>query len=262
LWYGYCTWLYSEQFKVTYDKWTSNMWNGKTGFKSIAIAAATLVMSNSAGASVFNTLDGTNYEWLELTVTQGLSRQQVEADIAAATVGDTLYGYEYASRSQVEALLLSYTSWDGVYGYHAASSVVSGMVAFMNDFGVTDGGAGEGTEIPFTSVDGYSVVYEQNNYIANYGYYGAAAECGGSDWTCTTASVTFFDTADIPVVTFQSGNGGWNASVTNPDAAPVGTGDQTYGSFLVRTAVVPVPAAVWLFASGFIGLIGIARRKK
>ncbi|MEN8133637.1 MAG: VPLPA-CTERM sorting domain-containing protein, partial [Pseudomonadota bacterium] len=26
--------------------------------------------------------------------------------------------------------------------------------------------------------------------------------------------------------------------------------------------VVPVPAAVWLFGSGFIGLVGVARRKK
>ena len=28
------------------------------------------------------------------------------------------------------------------------------------------------------------------------------------------------------------------------------------------TSVVPLPAAVWLFGSGFIGLIGMARRKK
>ena len=28
------------------------------------------------------------------------------------------------------------------------------------------------------------------------------------------------------------------------------------------TAVVPVPAAAWLFGSGLIGLIGIARRKQ
>ena len=33
------------------------------------------------------------------------------------------------------------------------------------------------------------------------------------------------------------------------------------GSALVRTSVVPVPAAVWLFGSGLIGLIGVARRK-
>ena len=34
------------------------------------------------------------------------------------------------------------------------------------------------------------------------------------------------------------------------------------GIMLVRTSVVPVPAAVWLFGSGLIGLIGVARRKK
>ena len=33
-------------------------------------------------------------------------------------------------------------------------------------------------------------------------------------------------------------------------------------SALVRTSVVPVPAAAWLFASGLMGLIGLARRKK
>ena len=30
----------------------------------------------------------------------------------------------------------------------------------------------------------------------------------------------------------------------------------------IRTSAVPVPAAVWLFGSGLIGLIGIAKRKK
>jgi hypothetical protein len=33
-------------------------------------------------------------------------------------------------------------------------------------------------------------------------------------------------------------------------------------SFTVATSVVPVPAAVWLFGSGLLGLVGIARRKK
>ena len=35
----------------------------------------------------------------------------------------------------------------------------------------------------------------------------------------------------------------------------------TTGSW-TRTSVIPVPAAVWLFGSGLIGLIGVARRKK
>ena len=33
-------------------------------------------------------------------------------------------------------------------------------------------------------------------------------------------------------------------------------------SFVPTPAAVPVPAAVWLFGSGLLGLVGIARRKK
>ena len=45
-----------------------------------------------------------------------------------------------------------------------------------------------------------------------------------------------------------------------------GTGDSDYDDMLVRaefsSAAVPVPAAVWLFGSGLLGLIGMARRRK
>ena len=44
-------------------------------------------------------------------------------------------------------------------------------------------------------------------------------------------------------------------------AASTGSSDGT-GYELVGTTVVPVPAAIWLFGSGLIGLIGVARRKK
>ena len=34
-----------------------------------------------------------------------------------------------------------------------------------------------------------------------------------------------------------------------------------YGSWLVKDTVVPIPAAVWLFGTGLLGLIAVARRK-
>lgn len=37
---------------------------------------------------------------------------------------------------------------------------------------------------------------------------------------------------------------------------------ERYDLSIVNTSVVPVPASVWLFGSGLIGLIGVARRKK
>lgn len=38
------------------------------------------------------------------------------------------------------------------------------------------------------------------------------------------------------------------------------SGNQVYSS--IQPSTVPVPAAVWLFGSGLIGLVGLARRKK
>jgi hypothetical protein len=36
----------------------------------------------------------------------------------------------------------------------------------------------------------------------------------------------------------------------------------SYGMYGIEISQVPLPAAVWLFGSGLIGLIGISRRKK
>lgn len=48
-----------------------------------------------------------------------------------------------------------------------------------------------------------------------------------------------------------------------PQADPSGFGGVYYGLHLEGTVnAVPIPAAVWLFGSGLLGLVGIARRKK
>ena len=45
-----------------------------------------------------------------------------------------------------------------------------------------------------------------------------------------------------------------------PSTFPNGT--TATGGWFYQTSAVPVPAAVWLFGSGLLGLIGVARRKK
>jgi hypothetical protein len=46
---------------------------------------------------------------------------------------------------------------------------------------------------------------------------------------------------------------------TMPASVP---SDTLPGNNFGQTAVIPVPAAVWLFGSGLLGLVGMARRKK
>lgn len=55
--------------------------------------------------------------------------------------------------------------------------------------------------------------------------------------------------------------GNYSASVFGQGADVAGTYSLDY-SVGLNVSAVPVPAAVWLFGSGFLGLVGIARRKR
>jgi len=63
-------------------------------------------------------------------------------------------------------------------------------------------------------------------------------------------------------------DGAWNLIFNSSGGGDQGIGDKTAAGLYAwavyggDVAAVPVPAAVWLFGSGLLGLIGIARRKK
>jgi len=99
-------------------------------------------------------------------------------------------------------------------------------------------------------------------------FYNVLGGIAGSGLSATNANYNLF--SNIQSV------GYWSATEYAPstDGAwdfVMGNGDQefvTKGNFTFAWAVqsgdvgtVPVPATVWLFASGFVGLIGVARRK-
>lgn len=58
-------------------------------------------------------------------------------------------------------------------------------------------------------------------------------------------------------------SGTWQLSIQNTGCC-IGEGDDLLAWAIMAdvTTTVPVPAAVWLFGSGLLGLVGIARRKK
>lgn len=79
----------------------------------------------------------------------------------------------------------------------------------------------------------------------------------GSAWTDQWLTVTISGLADGQhYITGTDITGVENCGSWNAGCWP--TGD----TLTVNLGAVPIPAAVWLFGSGLIGLIGIARRKK
>jgi hypothetical protein len=89
--------------------------------------------------------------------------------------------------------------------------------------------------------------------------------------------VTVFGSDSLSVLTmsnFIDDTSGWDGNFTSIGMSFVADGSQSTLKFLgtnsgwngyyidnVNVSVVPIPAAMWLFGSGLIGLVGLARRK-
>lgn len=228
-------------------------------FKSITLSVAALLIPTWVNASVINTLNSNNYEWLELTETAGMSRNSVQAILDAAVAGDAWYGYEFASRELVEDLFLSYATFDGSNGFHGDPGVVSGISSMLNDYGILFNKDGNGVDDTYPTVDGYTVNIDSFN--RSYAMYGAESECQTGN-SCVANLLLYLSANGEDAMAYQSSVWGYDATLSFPAQADVSFSDPGYGSFLVRSAVVPVPAAAWLFVTGVIGLAGIARRKK
>jgi len=99
----------------------------------------------------------------------------------------------------------------------------------------------------------------------SFNFAGVSPEQGAYDYTVAladgeTAFGTYFTWSvnpNIPVVAVFNQDGSAGQAV----AMQVGPFPGQAPSFQGTVSAVPVPAAVWLFGSGLLGLVGVARRK-
>ena len=187
------------------------------------------VVSYGASAALidngtFTTDTESGLDWLDLSVTNG-------QDYNSATTLNP--GWRYATNVEVEnifGLLFE--------GYYNTNS------GFSNS---SDGAYAD------QSID-------VDNFISLFGITGinASADLSWGFYEDETTILRIFGVTD-----FFDGR----TIVYGPDHALDYDGRRTngsglVGSYLVRETVVPIPATVWLFGSGLIGLIGVARRKR
>jgi len=85
---------------------------------------------------------------------------------------------------------------------------------------------------------------------------------GRTDLALLSNSIYMFNPSDLLnpllIASFDSTVG----ELTFDDAGNLYTIDNIDNLSIIKLSAVPIPAAVWLFGSGLIGLIGVARRKK
>ena len=218
--------------------------------KITALGATALLLCSSYSAQATIVLPTCNAlavqcEFLEFSYSQNYSRDEI--DIMRTQESSVFYGYQYASRAETAALLDSYfalplTGYDTGWRpetYNAAVNFLTDLVALdmTTSSGATSFFYGTDSETIFnpdtTSYLGY-VAYDNGNiFTPAQGYF---YETQGTDSSYTV----------IPEFTNDSSYNMYTASLLVK---------------YVDVSAVPVPAAAWLFGSGLIGLIGIARRR-
>lgn len=207
----------------------------------MATGGIILFISASSNAAIISTdwqVSGDNLitqdtnsglEWLDLTVTSG----QAYLDSAQLSVGGDYEGWRYATVAEVTGFLDAFGG-DSTH-YNGWSTENEGLFDVVSQYwgdlycSMTSGcDTGDGHSLAFTSE-----FSSNSNPITLY-----------------ISESTGISNADQDLVMFHNAWGSSNAA-------------GVIGSALVReVSPVPVPAAVWLFGSGLIGLAGMARRKK
>jgi len=140
-----------------------------------------------------------------------------------------------------------------VFGLNSGDTITA--TGIFDDSGLS--GAGNGT-LSFASGSGNTMsisVGTETFTAANDTRFGT----GGGPTIALSSFTTLDDFDFLALVGTNGASADFSSFFTSFDNLGTFFGDwQT----TISTQVVPVPAAVWLFSSGLIGLVGIARRKR
>jgi len=211
----------------------------KRSVQGMALVAATLAFSPASQAAVVSvdwqtagdnliTLDtNTGLNWLDLDVTANLSYSTVLGQLGT---GGQFEGWRFATNAEVVALWANFNI-----------DLSSG--APLNN-------AGLDTNIITASAMLGNTLCNYDCNATPYGTLGLTADPASTAGTRSWMGAYYYAPNDNSLYLTDG-----LLSMGDYDAA-IHT-----GSYLVQASPVPVPAAVWLFGTGLIGLAGIARRK-
>ncbi|MCW8933167.1 MAG: VPLPA-CTERM sorting domain-containing protein [Gammaproteobacteria bacterium] len=190
---------------------------------SVVISANAALIDNGS----FTTDSISGLDWLDLSVTQNQSYDAAPGRNA---------GWRYATNSEIEGLFS--VAFDGYTDTNA--------FRHYSDSNVTGSYADQTEDVQlFASLFGSSSV--SNTLDSTLGFY--------RDESNILRQMGVNQYSSYSRVFSDENTNNWNGYE--------GLGVYGNGIYLVRESIsaVPVPAAVWLFGSGLIGLVGVSRRR-
>ena len=168
----------------------------------------------------------TQLEWLDLTETNGLTFDYVSNQLG---VGGEFEGWRYATSTEVVELWNNFNIDLVSTPYHNTGPVNNDLIIATSFLG--------------NILNEYSTVY-------SYGALGITSDTNAANQLLRLGSFNIHVTSNYYETTEQGNY--WDSSRES----------LTTGSYLVRHVTpVPIPAAIWLFFSGIIGLAALTKRQ-
>jgi len=225
---------------------------GDTNMKKTAIAAALLLTSGVANSAAITSLEITGGSF-------GMNGGTPDAFVLGAFADMTVGGYDGSAPMAADFSPTSIASF--AFG-------TNGNVAIYT--AETDG-VTAGFAAPTGDITGGVATLELPSWTAWWNgtsFNQGSTSTKGATETCVYSVGSFSDVCSTAIVvdSYDAGTGAFTASwdsVVVGGAFNSSLGNwQISGVMSTGTSAVPVPAAVWLFGSGLVGLAGVARRRK
>jgi hypothetical protein len=217
-------------------------------FKKILGVIGFLVLSCTANAGLI--VNGT--EWLDMSVTNGMSRLQVEQNVLTQA---EYQDYEYASVTMINDLYIKMVGAHFVANDDIASGwiVINGLTTeeeMISEWFKTIAGSTNGDSINGHLFDNYSKGYIQTERNPSMGSHQAFnAGYFNMQYNDNDEYYAFFDRAASSWANLGSPVG---------NAVPVSWSSNSLSHALVRSVDVPEPSTLAIFA---LGMFGLASRK-
>jgi hypothetical protein len=193
-------------------------------------------------------------------------------EFSNGTVSLSLTGLPEHATTTVSFGLYLIRSWDG-----NATTIVNGDPLGPDQWTLNVGGGPTLLNTTFSNGGTVGQAYAPNPFVTGctgynlsglpsgeYNPMTGASECYSLGYTFSSPDITNEAMDSVYNLSFTFNHSASNLVLNFSAAGLQGITDESWGLDNVRVdvAAVPVPAAVWLFGSGLLGLVGVARRKR
>lgn len=205
-----------------------------------------LACSNASAAFIDDFEDGNTDGWLETSSGSGSTGVELHNASQMAFAYHVGNGFHMLSKdfNYLGSDSLSFDMHAVAYPYGSLNAMSGVKLSFLNNLNVVLGSTTIAYATTSSWIGGNDLLVDnvQHHYEASFSDFAALAGLGAVD-PISKLSISFFTQAQYRTYSSSSAKV-WFDNVT------VGAGS------------VPIPAAVWLFGSGLLGLLGMSRRKR